>query len=565
MQFLLTLRSALSYLFVLWNACFWRCCCFLFILFFLLTASKSISAQSTLPPSIKDYWIDMNKWQKPIVPMSSIEPPPKRIENKYHFHLLKQAVPLQFNIRPMLISKLPQKKLYGNYIKAGMGNYFTSYAEAFFNNKRSEKYNYGIHVKHLAARTGKVDEQNSGNSQNELNFTYKYFIKKNVLSGSMDLQQNQVHFYGYKPFTTIIPPKDQILQRFHLLNAQVGYSNKPSMNKNSFELGIGYHYLADRYQAREQEVELQVQDYTTINPFQQLSFKTTTSISKRSDSEGHLNRRLAQMEVAYQLANDKIKLQFGGKVATHNDTLGRIPQWNIYPKLYFSWNTWKNKLNFYLGLEGGMQKRLLRKMIHENPFLAANVNLSHTNQLWESFAGIQTQLSSPLNWKAKASYGRYQNLHFFINDSHNPAKFLIQYETQTVPVFQVMNEIGLSFKKFRTSLKTEFFQYHLQTLAAAWHRPLLTNTLSFTYRYKDKLSIQSSLYHLSGITAFDINKSASIDFQDVIDLGVQIDYAFSTNWSIFFKGNNLLAQPYQRFLCYDVRTTELLGGVSFAF
>lgn len=564
MQFLLTLRSALSYLFVLLNAYFWRCC-FLFILFFLLTASKPILAQSTLPSSIKDYWIDMNKWKKPIVPMSSIEPPPKRIENKYHSHLLKQTLPLQFNIRPMLISKSPQKKLYGSYIKAGMGNYFTSYAEAFFNNKRSEKYNYGIHVKHLAARTGIVDEQNSGNSQNELNFTYKYFIKKNVLSGSIDLQQNQVHFYGYKPFTAIIPPKDQILQRFHFLNAQVGYSNKPSMNKNSFELGIGYHYLADRYQAREQEVELQIQDYTTINPFQQLSFKTTTSISKRSDSEGHLNRNLAQMELAYQLANDKIKLQFGGKVATHNDTLGRVSQWNIYPKLYFSWNTWKNKLNLHVGLEGGMQKRLLRKMIHENPFLAANVNLSHTNQLWEAFAGIQTQLSSLLNWQAKASYGHYQNLHFFINDSHNPSRFLIQYETQTVPVFQVMNEIGLSFKKFRTSLKTEFFQYNLQTLAAAWHRPLLTNTLSFTYRYKDKLSIQSSLYHLSGITAFDIIKLESIEFQDIIDLGVQIDYAFSTNWSIFFKGNNLLAQPYQRFLYYDVRTTELLGGISFAF
>ncbi|GAB4198581.1 MAG: hypothetical protein OHK0057_06020 [Thermoflexibacter sp.] len=497
--------------------------------------------------------------------MSSIEPPPKRIENKHHFHLFKQTVPLQFNIRPMLISKSPQKKLYGNYIKAGMGNYFTSYAEAFFNNKRSEKYNYGIHIKHLVARKGKVDEQNSGNSQNELNFTYKYFIKKNVLSGSMDLQQNQVHFYGYKPFTTIIPPQDQILQRFHLLTTQVGYSNKPSMNKNSFELGIGYHYLADRYQAREQEVELQVQDYTTINPFQQLSFKTTTSISKRSDSEGHLNRSLAQMEVAYQLANDKIKLQFGGKVATHNDTLGRVPQWNIYPKLYFSWNTWKNKLHLFAGLEGGMQKRLLRKMIHENPFLAANVNLSHTNQLWESFAGIQTQLSNTLNWQVKASYGRYQNLYFFINDANNPSRFLIQYEIQTVPVFQVMNEIGLSLKKFRTSLKTEFFQYNLQTLTAAWHRPLLTNTFSFAYSYKDKLSIKAALYHLSGITAFDINESVSIDFQDIIDLGVQIDYAFSTNWSIFFKGNNLLAQPYQRFLYYDVRTMELLGGISFAF
>jgi hypothetical protein len=446
-----------------------------------------------------------------------------------------------------------------------MGNYFTSYAEAFFNNKRSEKYNYGIHIKHLAARTGRVDEQNSGNSQNELNFTYKYFIKKNVLSGSIDLQQNQVHFYGYKPFIATPPPKDQILQRFHLLNAQVGYTNKPSMNKNNLELGIEYHYLADRYQAKEQEIDVQIQNYTLINPFQRLIFKATASTSVRSDSEGSQNRNLVQTELAYELANDKIKLQFGGKVATHNDTLGRIPQWNIYPKLYFSWNTWKNKLNFYAGLEGGMQKGLLRKMIYENPFLAANVTLSHTNQLWKSFAGIQTQLASPLNWQIKASYGRYQNLHFFINDLHNPSRFLIQYETQTVPVFQVMNEIELNFKRFRTSLKTEFFQYKLQTLAAAWHRPLLTNTLSLAYRYENKLSIQAALYHLSGITAFDTNKLENTELQDIIDLGMQIAYAFNANWSIFFKGNNLFAQPYQRYLYYDIRTLELLGGVTFSF
>lgn len=562
MQFLLTLGSALSYLFVLLNTCFWRCCCFLFVLSSLFTDA---AAQSFLPPSVKDYWINMTKWQKPMIPMSSIEPPPKRIENKYHFHLLKQPILLQFNIRPMLMSKSPQKKLYGNYIKAGMGNYFTSYAEAFFNNKRSEKYNYGIHIKHLAARIGRVDEQNSGNSQNELNFTYKYFIKKNVLSGSINLQQSQVHFYGYKPFITMTPSKDQILQRFHLLNAQVGYTNKPSMNKNSFELGVEYHYLADRYQATEKEIDLQIQNYTTVNPFQQLIFKAAASASVRSDSEGSQNRNLVQTELAYQLANDKIKLQFGGKVATHNDTLGKMPIWNIYPKLYFSWNTWKNKLNFYAGLEGGMQKRSLQKMIHENPFLAANVNLSHTNQLWESFAGIQTQLSSPLNWLIKASYGRYQNLHFFINDERNPSKFIIQYEIQTVPVFQIMNEVGLNFKRFRTSLKTEFFQYNLQTLDAAWHRPLLANTLSLAYRYENKLSIQSSLYHLSGIAAFDIRKLESVDIQNIIDLSMQIDYAFNATWSIFFKGNNLLAQPYQRYLYYDVRTLELLGGITFAF
>jgi hypothetical protein len=39
----------------------------------------------------------------------------------------------------------------------------------------------------------------------------------------------------------------------------------------------------------------------------------------------------------------------------------------------------------------------------------------------------------------------------------------------------------------------------------------------------------------------------------------------SPKWAIFLKGNNLLAQQYQRYLYYDARTTQVIAGASLTF
>lgn len=497
--------------------------------------------------------------------MSLIDLPPRKIDTKYKFYKVNYRIPLQFEIRPMKEDKSPQRKLYGNYIKAGVGNYFTSYMEAFFNTKRSEKYSYGLHIKHFSSRLGAIDRQNSGNAENGVYFNFKSFIRQSVLSGAIDFQYNRVYFYGYRPFTSTIPAKAEIQQNFNIYNAQLHYTNKQAMNKHSYDLGLAFHYMANHYKGKEQEIDFHAQTKAKINPFQTFTSKTEVSISKTSDELGILNRNLLRSELLYHLGNEQLKLHFGGRVIFQDDTLKSESNWRVYPKLYFSWSVWKNRLNISTGLEGNTQKKLWRDMIAENPFLASNASVLHTNQRWESFASIQTQFASPFNWQIKASYGSYQNLYFFMNNENNSSKFIIQYERNSIPVFHLMNEVILNLKNFKTSFKTEFFQYDLQTLAKAWHRPLLTNTLTTSYRNASKFSAQISLYHLAGISAFDIKNSKSVDLQEIIDLAFKMDYQLSPNWSCFIKGNNLLAQAYQRYLYYDVRTIELIGGITFAF
>lgn len=538
-----------------------------YILFaFLLFPLTSVAQTPSSSPIDKTYWIDYYRYQKPTSLMSLIDPPPRRMDYTYRFQKITHKFPLQFDVRPLRIDKVPQKKLYGNYIKAGVGNYFTSYAEAFFNTRRNERYSYGLHLRHLQSRIGVIDRQNSGNTRHEANFNFKRFFKGNrVLYGGMDFENARLYFYGYQSFATLPPPREQIRQDFNIINAQIHYTNKHAMNTNTYNVGIGYHYWADHYKAREQEIEVQTQLNSRLNSFQSLLFRADASSSVRTDIGGRLQRNLLSSEVLYQANNAKIRLEIGGRFVFQNDTLQHQKTWRLYPKLYFSWSIWKNRLNLFTGIEGNTQKRLLRSFIAENPFLNQNIALLHTNQQWESFIGVQTQLATSFNWQAKISYGNYQNLHFFVNDANAPSKFVVQYENASTPVLHLLNEVVLSYKKLKTSFKTEFYKYDLPNLPQAWHRPLLKNTLTTSYRYSEKLFFDIAFFHLAGIQAFDVSKDKAIELQPITDLSLKIDYHFKPTWSAFVKGNNLLAQNYQRYLNYEVRTAEVIAGITFAF
>lgn len=538
---------------------------FTLLLVCVLGSSSTLYAQSTPQPTDKDYLIDVHKFPKPISQIQPIDNLAKKIDHRPKFIKVNYKMTLPISIAPMQLKKAPPSKIYGNYIKAGVGNYLTSYAEAFFNTKRSEKYAYSLHIKHLDSRVGAIDRQNSGNNQNEAFFNFHSYSKKGVFSGNMGFQTYQWHFYGYRNFRATPPPSEAIRQNFNLVNIKLGYTNKyAKTSKHSYDANAGFHHLIDHYAAKEQELEANFLGKTSLNHANRLYFNAEFSTSVRTDKLGSLQRNLLLSEIYHQYSDSKINFQIGGKVAIQNDTLKNFKQVHLYPKLYFSLNMFKNKFNVYTNVEGGIQKRLLRNMIAENPFLSANVPLLHTNKAWEATFGVQTQLLGSFNWQASVSYGKYQNLHFFVNNPLLPSQFTIEYELATIPVFNLKNEVILKFKKLRTKLVTEWADYQLSTLTKAWHRPLLTNTLSMHYQAK-KIAFDLDFYHLSGIAVFDITNDQVKDLQAITDLNLKIDYTISPKWLVFLKGNNLLAQQYQRYQYYEVRTTQILAGAGFTF
>ncbi len=517
----------------------------------------------SISPASKDYLIESNKHRKAAVTVLAADNPHTKADNTYRFIKVNYKSELQLDIRPIRPEKLPQKKLYANYIKVGLGNYQQSYAEAFFNTHRSKKYSYGLHIKHTNTATGAVDGHNSADAQNQLLFNFQSAIGKGIFFGKLGLQHQKWHFYGYQP-TAKVPKAQDIQQNFGILDGQINYTNKYEANKYSYDVGLYYYYLTDYYAAKEQEIGVNLANKVQFDAFNQLHFRAEMSSSLRSDEAGSLRRDLLAGEIYHQLSHQRVLLQIGGRAAVHNDTLKAIQKIHFYPKVSISLNFLNNKLDVYAHLEGDMQKRLLRNMLLENPYLAPNTPLLHTNKAWEGTVGLRTKLKGVLNWQASASYGKYQYLHFFVNSPLSPEQFLVQYETASIPVTTLTNQLILNWGRFKTKLHTEIQKYGLQTLEFAWHRPLLKNTLSVAYT-KNNLLFNMDIYHLAGISVFDVVNSKQKELQPIIDLNLKIDYQLSPLWSLFVKGSNLLAQHYQRYLYYEMRAAQINGGASLTF
>jgi hypothetical protein len=529
---------------------------------FLLFCSP-VCAQ-TVSPISKDYLIELHKNKKPFSQIQMADNLSKKIDYKPKFIKVNYQKSLKFDINPIKVRPLTSKKLHSNYISAGIGNYQTSYTEAFFSTRRQNKYAYSLFFRHLSHRLGMVDARNSGNATNEICFDFQSFTKTGIWSGKVGFQQQKWHFYGYRPFEPSVPQARAIEQRFNIINGELGYANKYSLYRYTYHLGISFQHFADAYTAQEQEIGGKFESKMRFNTNSNLFFKAQISSSERQDSAEKQHRNLFLGELYHQLSNVKFNLQIGGRVALHNDTLQSQKAIYVYPKLHFSLNIFKNKLNIHAQIEGNMQKRLLQTMLIENPFLDRNVVMAHTNKVWEASIGLRTQLVGAFNWQVKFGHGIYQNLYFFTNSPARPSRFSVVYETANIPVSKLTNEFMVNLKKLKVKLQTELFDYQMQPLVQAWHRPLLTNTLSVNYSL-NRCLIQFDFYHLAGITAFDIMQAKNIDLQPITDLNIKIDYHFLPQWSLFLKGNNLLAQPYQRYLYYEVRTAQVIGGVNFTF
>jgi hypothetical protein len=94
---------------------------------------------------------------------------PIKPEITYQFKDLTFQTP-DFNpsIRPLRLKDQSLSKIYGNYVSAGFGNYFSPYGEAYITSKRDKSKFYGGKFFHRSFINGPVDNGNSGSGNTEL-------------------------------------------------------------------------------------------------------------------------------------------------------------------------------------------------------------------------------------------------------------------------------------------------------------------------------------------------------------------------------------------------------------
>ncbi len=544
-----------------------------FIFLFLCWVKTQVSAQVVDKEIVveKERAIELppaNKSFEKIQPIQTQKIPRTLLYNPTEPFL--QIAPLRIQIEPdefdqdTDLDELALPPLYKGYIKGGYGNFRTSYLKAFWQHRPLDNLIYSVEGQHLASRFGEVADEYSGTSENLIRGYGKYFLDNSVLKLEAGYRRNVNRFYAFDPAVIENLDQDslkQVFQRYHLLFKHQSTDTEAPL---SYHWGIDLKRWSDRLEASEiqagvlGELAYRLSDPLSIQAKAQFYYM-------RPEDSVSLSRNYVQLRPTLRFQSEVWNLEAGFNFNYEDDTLNSEDDVHLYPVLRASYQL-SGLLNIYVGLEGGIQRTSLDNFNEQNSFLASNVQLRHTNQLWEAQGGVKLNIGKNFMADVNARLGRYENLPFFINSPSDSSRFAILYEEEASNVFRLEGQLNYSLgQKYRFHYRAAWYAYDLETLEEPWHRPRLEMNWLASFSPIENLFLNADLWILTNLEAQNFTTGEQRELDNILDLSLKAEYLFFNNFSAYLSVNNIINQSYERYLYYPRQGINYLIGVTYAF
>lgn len=491
-------------------------------------------------------------------------PDQERDENlKYEFKDYTYALnPLDPRIRVLTVQDEKLSKFYGNYIKAGFGNYTTPYLEGFFNNKRNDRYSIGAHLKHLSSRNGPVDDEKSGSGENLVGLYGKLFTKPLTFTGDLKYRRTKNHFYGYAPEVEV--SKEDIEQIYNSFYANAGLQSNTSNKDLFFKMNASYNYLSDNYEAKESQVGFNLEGRYTLSELLELNLKSDLYLTKLEDAST-TDRNFFRITPAFKTILEPLEITGGINIVYENDSLDNANKVHFYPVARATFHI-TDEIKVYGGIDGDVRRTSLQYFSDENPFIGPDQAVYNTNKTMEVYGALEGKLFRMLSFKGGFSMGNYKNMYYFVNSGSDSAKFDIIYDQGNTTLLQLFAELGISKSElYDLALRADYYSYGTDDIEEAWHKPDFGINLLGSYNIYDKVLLSANLGVLGGIEGKNMESGTEKSLSTIVDLGLKGEYLFSERASAFLDFNNILANDNERYLNYPSRKFMFMAGITYSF
>lgn len=502
-----------------------------------------------------------------------ISPPPVYSSNadlKYDFKTFNYSVKdFDPRIRILTLKDEVRENPGSNYIKGGLGNYYTPYFESFIGSRKSKTHIAGLHMRHLSSATGPVDGRNSGSSDNHIQAYSKLFTDKAIFNLEANYDRTMRHFYAYQPGTEI--NRDDIRQIYNSAGMSAGLQSN-NADKFTYHFNLGLNHISDRFDAAENTFQGNGGFEFKADELLNLGLTSNAYISGYVPGGGDpVNRNLVRVSPygLFQLQGLKVKMglnavvDYDGQPANNGEAPGG--KFHIYPLVNADLKI-ADGFGLYAGVDGDMQFNSLQTFVNENPFIAPGSTLLNTSKLYNAFAGFRGRISNAVSFEGGFNYGKFRNMHFYVNGEADSTRMDIIYDPYKTSLFNLYAELGISRSEaFRSSLRADYFNYNTTSFENAWHRPDYKVSMINSFNLSNKIIFSSDLYWIGGLRGFNRASGTSTELRDIIDLNLKVDYRLSQKLSSFVSFNNILSQKYERYWNYPSRGLIIMAGLTYSF
>lgn len=494
----------------------------------------------------------------PVNPPAPVYPP---LEYQYKA-ISFTAPPFAAAVKPLKLKTPEQEVPTRGYVTLGYGNYGSPFADVFFpvSKLSNAKSAAGIRAFHHSFFKGPVEGKASASGNTSLTADFKRTGDVVSTEGLISFRNQYTGYYGYPEGTPI--KRDTIAQAWNTLSAALLFANTRKSDYN-FQLRTGLSHLWNKYAAAETEINLDFQSMLSLSEKTGLNLNAGYVLLSREDSKVDPKpRHLFRGTLSYVFNPRKdLKFEAGARFAYENDTLVKN-SFHLYPVFNTTW-VLRPRVTFTASVAGDIEKVSLQSLSSQNPWLADNVSLSHTNNLLSVDAALRAAATAGLSLFAGLRYGGYADLYFFSNVAARTSRFEMVYDDARLTGLYA----GFSLQKGKATLnlRGDYLGWSASGLAAPFHRPKYKAELDGAFTIAERLLVRPYAIVLGGIQAPGAAPGTAVTLPAATDIGVRTDFNFSERGAVMVRVTNLLSTNYALFQHYPVRGIQAMAGLTWKF
>ncbi|AFL85541.1 hypothetical protein Belba_3024 [Belliella baltica DSM 15883] len=459
-----------------------------------------------------------------------------------------------------------REELYPGFVRLGFGNYTSPLIEARYNLWEDGDYNIGAKVKHEGFYTGPVGADNSAETHTSVGLDGTLFKDYFELYGHVDYSRDMYNFYGYDPENILLEDFVTSQNIFNTFKMKAGISNLEKMSDLNYDANLNVRLFGDSFMAVENEIALKGKVDFWFNEKLRAAVDANLSLTTPADEfYRDINRNYFKLNPFVEYRKEGLGVKAGANIIFENDiTTNKKSDFHVYPDIQASYML-DDAFGIYAGFEGDVLRKTYYDFVMENQLLGPSDQLLNTIQNFIASVGIKGTVNGEFTYEAGVNVGKFANMYFFNNSLTDSLKFNLIYDTDTRLINYTAKAAWEYQDWYKLNASINYYQYTLNDLAAAFHRPEWELNLGNIFKPTEKLLIHANLNAMGGIIAFNQGLDTSEVLPTILDLHLKVDYKITDQFSVFAVGNNLLNQKNQRFLNYPVRGIQGIGGLTFKF
>ncbi len=492
------------------------------------------------------------------------------ISPDFSYSILPTPLASDFDVEPITAARMSAEtvsKLYGSYIRLGLGSYVTPYGELSINNLRHNNYSGGLYLKHHSSQ-GKIRLDNNEKafsqfSDNEMLFYGKRMGQGSVISSEAGLLSNGFHYYGYDTSSDTILEKDDIKQQFMLANAKLGIkSTHTDSSFLNYDISLQYNYFQNR---------LDVQEHGLF--FRSSFDKFLTSQVIGADFEidyfdntffTDTSNLVLKLSPWFNKADDEWEV-FAGFHAYY-DQLGDDSKLYFHPRASLQFSIIRNYVVPYVGIDGRLNVNNYKSVAFENQFIVPGLFVKNSNTSMDLHAGIKGNFTRNVAFNFRVSYEVYDDMHFFVNDSTGLIGNQFDVIYDDVERLNYTGEIGADVSgRLNLLARVNYYSYNMKVLEHPWHKPELDIRISANYNLRDKILLNADIFYIGERYAKSWGAGQeALKLEGLTDINLGLEYRYNRILSGFISLNNITNNRYYKWNNYPVHGLSIKAGFTYS-